>query len=332
MIPDSRKVKKKKMVRLKNPRLVRSLTAGGAMAAVTIIYQRTRFQPSDFAQLWFASRAWLHGIDPYSVVGPGRSFDWPFPLFYPMTAVLAAVPLTGFPLAIADPIVVGLGAALFAWVVMRERLDDPRLLMFVSGAGALAVQTSQWSPMLCAAALMPTLGFLLACKPTLGLALLSAYPSRRAVIGIVLFGLVSLIAWPSWPREWLAALPAGTHLVAPILRPGGFLILLALFRWRLPEARLLVAWACMPQTPQFYEAVPLFLIPRTWPEGLTLTGLLYVAGFGYRLGGPYVNYDAYMNAGGMWMLWFLFIPCTVFVLRRASRPVLIHDRLSTETV
>ncbi|MCA1560455.1 MAG: hypothetical protein LC804_09380, partial [Acidobacteria bacterium] len=105
-----------------SPRLARSVLIGACMAFVTALYQVDRFQPSDFAQLWHAARAWMHGIDPYSVVGPGRSFPWPFPLLYPMPAVLAAVPFAWLPLRVVDPLVVGIGASAFAWVVMRDRL------------------------------------------------------------------------------------------------------------------------------------------------------------------------------------------------------------------
>jgi hypothetical protein len=289
------------------------------MAVVTALYQLERFQPSDFAQLWTAAAAWLQGGDPYGVVGPGRAFEWPFPLLYPMPAVLAAVPFAWLPLAFADPLFVGLGATAFGWAVMRSRLDDPRLLMFVSGAGALSIQTSQWAPLLCAAASTPILSPFLACKPTLGLALLAAYPSLRTGAAMLAVLLLSVVAWPAWPAQWLAALPTATHMVAPIARPGGFLVLAALLRWRLPEARLLVAWACMPQTPELYEAVPLFLIPRTWPHSGLLLVLTLAVGAGHHWSGPYSSYEAYMEAGGAWMLWLLFIPCTGLVLLERQR-------------
>jgi hypothetical protein len=231
-----------------------------------------------------------------------------------MTAVLAALPLAWLPLAVADPMFVGLGTATLAWVLMRDRLDDPRLLVFISGAGVLALQTSQWSPLLSAAALTPVLGALLACKPTLGLALLIAYPSKGAAIGFAAFLLLSLLARPAWPAEWLHGLPAATHLIAPVTRPAGLLVLAAIVRWRRPEARLLVALSCMPQTPELYEAVPFFLMPGTWAESGGLLVLTLMAGAGHRFGGPYTSYDAYMSAGGLWMLWALFIPATIWIV------------------
>lgn len=301
-------------------RLARSLGLGFVFAGLTALYGLQRVQTSDVMQLWCAARAWLDGADPYAVVGPGRPCDWAFPLLYPMTAVLAVLPLTPLPLAVVDPIVVGLGVSLLAWVLMRDTLDDPRLLVFVSGAATHLLQTSQWSALLCAVARAPAFSWLLACKPTLGLALLAAYPSRHAALGMAAFTIVSLLAWLSWPSEWLALLSAGTHLVAPISRPGGLLLLLALWKWRLPEARLLLAWSCMPQTPQLYEAVPLFLIPRTWPEAGVLTAGTYLAGYLSLRQRPFASYTAYMDTVGGAMLWLLYLPCLAMILWRPVHP------------
>jgi hypothetical protein len=297
-------------------RLARALLIGGCMALVSFAEHPNRLKPSDFAQVWFAAGAWLRGLDPYAVVGPGRSFEWPFPLLYPMTAVLVAVPVSWLPLRVVDALVAGTGGGLFAWAVTRERLNDPRLLMCASAAGLLALQTSQWSPLLSAAALLPVLGAVLACKPTLGLALMAAYPSARALAGMAALTLVSLVAWPSWPWQWLEALPSATHMSAPALRPGGFVVLAVLVRWRLPEARLLAAWSLMPQTPVLYEAVPLFLIPKTWWEAGLLTAMSFACALTIWAGHPYASYDAWMNAGALAMLWWLYVPCAAMIILR----------------
>ena len=298
-------------------RVSRALLIGICMAGLSVALSYDRSKPSDFAQVWYAAGAWVHGLDPYSVIGPGRAFAWPFPLLYPMPAVLVAVPLARLPLQLADAVMAGLGGGLCAFAVTRERLNDPRLFMCVSAAGLLAVQTSQWSPLLCAAALIPALGPLLACKPTLGLALLAAYPSARALMGMAALTLVSLAAMASWPWQWLEALPSATHMSAPTARPGGFLILAVLLRWRLPEARLLAVWSMMPQTPVLYEAVPLFLVPKTWREASVLTVLTFASALTVHAGAPYPTYDAWMEAGGTAMLWWLYIPCAGMVLSRS---------------
>jgi hypothetical protein len=290
------------------------------MAVVSALFSRTRLDGSDFGQVWAAARAWTQGLDPYAAVGPGLAFEWPFPLFYPMSAVLVAVPFAWCPLWLADALFVGCGFGLFAYAaVTKERRDDPRVLMCASMAGVMALRLAQWSPLLCAAALVPALAPLLACKPTLGLALFAAWPSWRGVIGIAGFLAVSLVASPLWPWQWWETIQQQGHIVAPITRPGGVLVLLALRRWRLPEARLLVAWACIPHTAGLYEAVPLFLLVKTWPESISLTILTWVVGvIVFRIGPPYASFQASMDVSGNWMLWLLFLPCTALLLWRGS--------------
>ena len=116
--------------------------------------------------------------------------------------------------------------------------------------------------------------------------------------------------------------------MAPVTRPGSFLALLCLLRWRRPEARLVAALACVPQTPMLYEAVPLFLVPRTVFEAATLVVLSFAAmtltavsrqgGFGIAPG----NWDI--------ALFLLYAPCTAMVIRRpnvGSLPSWIESRL-----
>ena len=72
---------------------------------------------SDFNQLWYAARALLSGGSPYAAVGPGRTFDWPFPLFYPLPAVLVAVPFTALTPAGASMLFSGIAAVLVLTLV-----------------------------------------------------------------------------------------------------------------------------------------------------------------------------------------------------------------------
>jgi hypothetical protein len=57
-------------------------------------------------------------------------------------------------------------------------------------------------------------------------------------------------------RDWLDALAGATLSVPPITRPGDFLLLLGLLRWRTLEGRLFAALALVPQTTVIYEALP----------------------------------------------------------------------------
>src|SRR5215213_235924 len=50
----------------------------------------------DFDQVWVAAQALLSGRNPYVEIGPGLAFDWPAPLYYPLTAAVAVAPLAAF--------------------------------------------------------------------------------------------------------------------------------------------------------------------------------------------------------------------------------------------
>jgi hypothetical protein len=141
-----------------------------------------------------------------------------------------------------------------------------------------ALVQGQWSPLLTAAAVFPGIAWLWAAKPSVGAALFVGFPSRRAVIGGLVLTLVSVAAFPSWPGRWLESMRMAVH-VAPVTRPFGLLLLLAAIRWRLPEARMFIALACVPQMTGLYETVPLFLIPRNRWQGYALAALSYVAAF-----------------------------------------------------
>ena len=78
--------------------------AAAAYADQFFTHPRTGIMASDFGQVWFGSRTLLAGGNPYDVVGPGGAFDWPFPLLYPLTALLAAAPLAWLPLRLAEAV------------------------------------------------------------------------------------------------------------------------------------------------------------------------------------------------------------------------------------
>jgi hypothetical protein len=280
-------------------------------------------RPSDLAQVYVAARGWLSGADPYSLIGAGRTYDAGFPLIYPLTAVAAAAPFALAPSAWPDALFVACSVVLFIWAVTGDVRYRLAWVAVFSIAFVTAVQMSQWSVLMTGAALLPTWGFLLACKPTIGAALWIAYPSRRAFIGAVIFVLLTLVIHPVWPAEWLAALPAATHMRPPVMYWGGPLLLLAWVKWRRPEARLLGALALVPQTLVAYEAVPLFLVPRTPVSAGLLCVLTWVAFFQSWGSGPPLEkaaYETWMASAGQWMVGLVYLPCLVMVLTRPNSP------------
>jgi hypothetical protein len=267
---------------------------------------------SDFAMLHAGAEAWQRGIDPYKHIGPGRDYDLPFPLVYPFTALLAAVPFTWLPAP--DACFVAFGSALFGWAIFGRSRGV--WLACLTPAFILNVQMSQWSALLIGAALVPGWSFLLACKPTIGAALFAAYPSRRTFLAGAAFAVVSVMLLPTWPVDWIANLPTATHTRAPVTFWGGPLILIALYRWRDPGARLLVALSLVPHTPELYESLPLFLIPSTVGESALLALLNWGVVMARQQSSPAPDYVSDMALTGQWMVWLLYLPCLVFVLRK----------------
>jgi len=288
-------------------------------ATLALIEAEVRPRPSDFGETWAAASFLLQGINPYDAIGPQGLFSFPFPLLYPLTAVVVAVPLAPLPPNWADAVFMACGSGALAWALTRQTVRNPQLLVFTSVAFLTAIGNVQWSPLMTAAGLLPALGFLLACKPTIGLAMLAAYPSWRSMVAAGLFAAITIAIWPWWPASWLRILPLQTHIMAPVTLWGGPLVLLALLKWRRPEARLLVAFACVPHTVVVYETIPLFLIAQTWTEGVILALLTpLVWHLQEHVGGPYPSYTDWSLARGGWQLLFFYLPCLLMVLRRPN--------------
>jgi hypothetical protein len=193
-------------------RMALTLAIGGTAALLAwSVWSRPQPQASDLAQLCAGAGALLHHQNPYEAVGPGRTFNWPYPLLYPMTAILALVPLALLPLRWVDPIFVGVGFGLFAYGITMRRLVTPALIALVSLAALMTLQTSQWSLLLTGAALVPGFGWLLIAKPTIGLALFAAFPRWKTAIGCSALLILSVIIWPTWVSDWPATFSSAPH-------------------------------------------------------------------------------------------------------------------------
>lgn len=224
-----------------------------------VLYFLTPDFGTDFDLLYHAAEHLVRGVNPYPI-----ATQWfPYPLFYPIPAVLLAVPFTVLPVELARVVFDLIVGWVFAYALWRYR-GPYALLAVLSGAYLFALRNGQTTPLMVGASLIPALGFLLAVKPNTSLALWVARPSRLAVYGGAAFLLLGLFVLPTWPRDWWMALQSeNSHLLPPVLRPFGFLLLLAALRWRTPAGRLLLAIALIPQNTLPHELVSLALIPTT---------------------------------------------------------------------
>ena len=266
---------------------------------------------SDFDFLYDAAARLVRGENP-----DPRATQW-FP--YPLPAVLLAIPFTWIPLTLASPIFDVLVGWAFVYALWRYRAPYA-LLAVASGAYLLAMENGQTTPLMVAATLIPALGFLLAVRPNTSGALWIAWPSLRTLLGASLLLALSFVVLPSWPWDWWEALPLEyTQLAPPILRPFGFILLLAALRWRSPEGRLLLAIAFIPQSTLPYELVPLALIPANRLEmGMYVAGtwIAVAAAEGLHLSQSMADWTA---TGWPLTLGAVYLPMLYLVLRRQSR-------------
>jgi len=292
------------------------LLGGGLAILIRVAVAHWHFA-NDFDQLWVAARALVQGDDPYTAVARAR-LNLGYPLYYPLPAVVLVLPLAALPLAAARIAFAGICGFLAGYGLSRSGAH--RLLALASVPFLASVLAGQLASALTGAALIPALGFLLPAKPTVGLALWGAYPSRRsAVLAVGCIGLTVLL-WPWWPEAWFQAIRASPHIRAPLLRPGGALLLLAAFRWRQPGGRLLALWACIPRTEGLYDLLPLFLVTRTASETALLTVLSWLALFTEAVlpGASNPITDPVRATATTWLvlLTLLYLPALALVLRR----------------
>jgi hypothetical protein len=105
------------------------------------------------------------------------------------------------------------------------------------------------------------------------------------------------------------------------MRPWGWLLLLAVLKWRRPEARWLLVSALLPGNPQVYDALPLlFFLPSSFRQALLLALLSHVADlWGYWLehgtSVPIHLSEAHVTA----LLWALYVPALVLLLCKPNR-------------
>lgn len=283
----------------------------------------TRPIHADFGQVWFAARAVLHRVDPYAMIGPGMPFEWEAPLFYPLPAALIGLPFTPFSESTAVALFVAIGMFAFAWALTEHGYG--MLWAIASICTHQAVQIAQWSPLLAGALVFPPLSAILIAKPTIGAAVFAARPSWWAVGGAVALIALSFILQPHWMESWHQALGAASvgagkpfPYIAPVTFPGGVVALLALTRWRRPEARLLAVLACVPQTTLPYEGVLLFFIPRGWRQALLLCALSWAMLVFVRVVYEPIGLTQTIDAYGPMMTVFMYLPATIMVLRRKN--------------
>ena len=275
---------------------------------------------SDFDQVWAGARALWQGKDPYLVVGPDREFPWKWPLYYPLPALVAVAPLGLLPVIAARAIFSSVTAGALAWALTRDGWS--RLPIFISMAFLVTVELGQWSALYTAAFYLPALGVFGIAKPNFGFALVAGASRRNTLIAIVLGALVlalaSHIMQPAWYGAWIQNVREAPHFKAPVMRPLGFLLLLAALRWRRPEARWLLALSIIPQPPSFYDQLLLVVVCLSLQESLVFATSTAVLFFYVGFNTPQPDYLSWGRLVGNATVWICYFPALIMVLRRPN--------------
>lgn len=298
-------------------------------AAITIawsvvVWNTHRGNPafvSDFDQIWYAARLLFDGKNPYNAIGPGREVDLGrFSFYYPLTAPVAAAPLAVLPLLAARILFVAIPTFLLAFLATRT--SWVLLPLFLSRGYYVNMHYIQWGPWLACAVLTPWAAWWVAGKPNLGAASLSALQNWRQVQTAVVVALVpviiSVLVWPWWVADWLQTVRSADHFISYVTLPGGFLLLLALLRWRRWDARLLLLLAIVPQTPAVQPTLPLLLTPVTWPWSIGLSLATFAPQFLLAFTGDFSSFATIQRSVGLITLVTLYVPVLVMLLRRPN--------------
>ena len=269
----------------------------------------------DYLMIWRATHIALDGGDPYRLMWWMELPALHTPFNYPLPAVGMGLPFVWLRQQNAAIAFVACSAGLLGFAITRRNLD--RIGILLSVPFIFAAQLSQTSFLILALALFPAAAGLTGMKPNIGLALFAWRPRWWTVFsgGLLLFG--TIVISPEWPAEWLALVRSSPTHSAPIATGVGALALLAVLRWRRPEARLLIAMTLIPHGLYFYDELPLWLIASSRRDALLLTGaswigwVLWVA-TSSGAGAPHLR-DA-----ATWLVASLYLSCLWLVLRRPN--------------
>jgi hypothetical protein len=259
---------------LRSPSIRGRVGVALAVAAVAFALAFLRYHDApyvyagDFTWHWRAGRAMLDGASPYRVINTLPYYPYNSGYYYLLPTAVVAAPFSLLSPHDAAALFTGCSIGLLAFALTRGGYE--RLPLLASLPVVWCIFSGQVTALATTAIILPALWWLWPLKYTIGGAG-AAYQlsARYLVLGLALVALTMLI-WPWWPRDWIAEFSDnnGSYYRVPLLVPGGVLVLMTLLRWRRPEARLIAALACVPQTMLYYDQLPLLLAARSYREAL----------------------------------------------------------------
>lgn len=237
-------------------------------------------------------------------------YDRPMQL-YPLTSALFGLPFVWLSPEIAGGAFYGISSALMAFGLARD--GHHRLLVFFAYPYWAGMVACQWGPIILSAAFLPWLLPATLAKPQLGLPVALTAPTQRGILACAAVLALSFLVLPRWPWLWSSHFNLYERFIPVLLFPG-WLLVLALLRYRDRDARLLLMMAALPQR-WFYDGLILWLIPKSRREVVNTVGLSWMAGI-WR----WYHFPHTYSQVGRWMIVFMYLPMLVVVLARAGQP------------
>jgi len=258
-----------------------------------------RFQQGagDFNWAIWAARDLLAHRNPYD-----REMQ-----LYPLTVAVFGLPFVWMRPEAAGGVFYGLSSALMALGLSRHGYH--RLLVFLAypyWSGLIAVQ---WAPLLVAAAFFPILLPATVVKPQVGLPIFLTRATKRGLLACAVVVALTFLAMPRWPWFWPRWFYEYVRFIPLLVLPGP-LLALAAWRFRDRDARLLLLMAIVPQR-WFYDALTLWLIPKSRREIMATVGMSWVVGV-WR----WYHIPHNVTHAGRWIVLFMYLPMLAIVLAR----------------
>jgi hypothetical protein len=256
----------------------------------------------DFGWAILAAQDLWNGRDPY---------DRPFGrevVPYPIPAALLALPVSWLRHDLAGALFFGLSSALLAGGLLRK--GNGALAVFLSYPYFAALQNTQWSALVMAAAFHPFLLPVVLAKPNLGLPVVLTRLSRKGLLATLAVLLGSLAIYPVWPLRWLSQL-GGYQSFVPLFIFPGFLLLLLVGCLQSDSARFLLLASVVPQR-WFYDSLVLWLVPKTGLQYLMTAAVSWLSFLGWKL------FPRTIENVGLSVVLFAYLP--MLIVETLNRP------------
>ena len=269
----------------------------------------------DYLIIWRATHIVLDGGDPYPLMGLMKPPAPYMPFYYPLPAVGMGLPFVWLREQAAAVVFITCSAGLLGFAITRTGFERVPLLFAIPFV--YAAQLSQTSFLVLALGVLPATAGLMVMKPNIGLALFAWRPRWWTAITGAFLLLGTIVISPRWPTEWFSFLRTSQAHTAPVATGVGVFALLAVLRWRRPEARLLLVLALVPHGLYFYDELSLWLVASTRREALLLSGASWV---GWLLWMATSNGPGapHLRDAAPWLVASLYLPCTWLILRRPN--------------